>query len=674
MIETSFRLDVDSHAIAELRCAAYVTDGPIPEILGGRLVNVIDYEKDRRIWQALWCRCWLIPPLSDVHKLADFVTYLQKRGKAAILNRGGINNAVTCVIPPREPRKEDGACLCLFAPSQQKEKYIQLSVQSCNLGKIQSSPISAELNVPADGWQNGASAWVKAVDDGEYTLCTSSAPSFHDFAKSLFQSDKAATLVSQGTTHCCGIVTATVSLQQIEIWIPRALLDTENDTETTPGLVHARPLADDTTAANFYNQLDRRWESQANSQIYHLRRFNNWVKAELIKKGTELCRMRSDEPINVLDLACGKGGDLAKWARLGPLSSYAGVDIAESSLEDLRTRLRDSRNTLTQLEETRLVAANLGKRSLRESGDWRVLDMNSGTWSITDGTALNRRYDVASIQFALHYVFQQESKATTFFADVAALLRPNGVLVATTVDARALCELMLTRGKQTQCNGPSPTAHGWWRADIEDELSEIATQGLEPLRHRTFEPRIPLTVWMEQQVIDRLITHDTRKLNSNNNSYFGLRYWFQLRDSAQSEAVDSPEWLAPPELLTKLATDCGLQLESRHNFADFLAQRQNEYPEATAKSLRTYNVPDRQGSLSPADWDILRLYTTLIFRRQLTEIEMVQAFKRARKVLGEVWTRLDKQEQEKAVVACATNRNINIKTDHTTGRHFVLIV
>ena len=41
--------------------------------------------------------------------------------------------------------------------------------------------------------------------------------------------------------------------------------------------------------------------------------------------------------INILDLGCGKGGDLLKWQK-DMVSHYVGADIADTSVEQARER------------------------------------------------------------------------------------------------------------------------------------------------------------------------------------------------------------------------------------------------------------------------------------------------------------------------------------------------
>lgn len=89
-------------------------------------------------------------------------------------------------------------------------------------------------------------------------------------------------------------------------------------------------------------------EERTFSPIIGLKSFNNWVKSVLIAKfarydpassasgagesggftngrnGNERGGRTRGAPIKVLDLGCGKGGDLMKWQKAG-LSEYVGV-------------------------------------------------------------------------------------------------------------------------------------------------------------------------------------------------------------------------------------------------------------------------------------------------------------------------------------------------------------
>lgn len=59
------------------------------------------------------------------------------------------------------------------------------------------------------------------------------------------------------------------------------------------------------------------------SPIIGLKNFNNWIKSVLISKYGR--RDQSSGPrVKVLDLGCGKGGDLQKWARAGT-DEYIGI-------------------------------------------------------------------------------------------------------------------------------------------------------------------------------------------------------------------------------------------------------------------------------------------------------------------------------------------------------------
>lgn len=78
------------------------------------------------------------------------------------------------------------------------------------------------------------------------------------------------------------------------------------------------------------------------SPIIGLKTFNNWIKSVLIAKFGRREGDKVSPKLKVLDLGCGKGGDLQKWAKAGT-DEYIGLDLAEVSVEQARSRWEQMR-------------------------------------------------------------------------------------------------------------------------------------------------------------------------------------------------------------------------------------------------------------------------------------------------------------------------------------------
>jgi hypothetical protein len=74
-----------------------------------------------------------------------------------------------------------------------------------------------------------------------------------------------------------------------------------------------------------YDSTERDRSTRHLSRIFHMRNLNNCVKSAVIREAARLALVRREETalptespdaISVLDLACGKGGDMGKWRKL----------------------------------------------------------------------------------------------------------------------------------------------------------------------------------------------------------------------------------------------------------------------------------------------------------------------------------------------------------------------
>lgn len=146
-------------------------------------------------------------------------------------------------------------------------------------------------------------------------------------------------------------------------------------------------------------------EERAKLETVDLKTFNNWIKAALIEA------YLPGRGKSVLDLCCGKGGDLRKFLR-NKVRAVVGIDISPESIEECNRRYDE----------------------LRESflGHFYVGDICKADISNIIG---KQKFDLVSCQFAFHYSFESEEKVRTFLKNVANHMYSGSYFIGTIPDA-----------------------------------------------------------------------------------------------------------------------------------------------------------------------------------------------------------------------------------------------
>ena len=427
-------------------------------------------------------------------------------------------------------------------------------------------------------------------------------------------------------------------------------VDKNESSTMTDGVFHANEGA--AAADAFYSGLTRSLETRADSRLYHMRAFNGWVKATQIaeldpdtsKHSSSSSKKRSRRsPLRVLDLACGKGGDLGKWTiHQRKVENYVGVDVARGSLIDAAIRARQMVKRGT-LKRCTFSLADLGedvpgrKRSRNAKRMQKLLTWNLESETMEErehdpkfvmreggGISETDKFDVVSIQFAIHYMMSTRKRARRFFHTVSSLLEIGGNLIATTIDARVVVEKLMSLGKDFHFDD----------ADMHEEVDLEENE----MRHHNGNKKRKVdsegaTVYAGQGVcrlkFDKDILQKVFHPPKTSEDMFGLQYTFTLVEGSDhaagvGEAVDLPEWLTPILALKELGEEAGLELEYATNFHKFYEERKDP-TKFTAAHNALYNmkVLNRNGSISEQEWDVSRMYVAVKFRKvRESEIEI----------------------------------------------------
>jgi mRNA (guanine-N7-)-methyltransferase len=193
----------------------------------------------------------------------------------------------------------------------------------------------------------------------------------------------------------------------------------DKEKHSTKNLATETPFHNEIFAAKkdiaeaYDHKHNENFAERRSSPIYELRTTSNWIKSCLIKG-------YSRPSSRVLDLGCGHGGDLLKYAACN-IGLYVGADLSAESLKEAVKRY----NSLPSVNfPAKFVCADISEQSVNSP---EVLEAGI-------------EFDLVSSQLGLQYVWTGERQLRTFFHNVTDRLVPGGFFIGCYPDPMKILE------------------------------------------------------------------------------------------------------------------------------------------------------------------------------------------------------------------------------------------
>jgi len=312
-------------------------------------------------------------------------------------------------------------------------------------------------------------------------------------------------------------------------------------------------------------------ERRKNSSIGSMRTFHNFIKRVIIENVTKLYRSHhKGEEICLLDIACGRGGDIFKYQSAG-ISYVFAFDRSEESI-----------TSINPFNEGAISRYNSSKSTLSVKIDFAVGDATNPTPDLIQKIGvfmkthklINQKnrvftgFQILSCQFAMHYFFQSEIALRNMLSMFSQFLRKGGYFIGTCINGAEIIKLL---GKEKT---------------FRSSILEIEMKDYRPRRH------------------------------------FGNEYTFQINDLIDqgnyfNTLGMSTEYLVNMDILVKIAGEYGLQPVYFNLFEQIPGSR--NYTSSNGfvsfKDIHELGV-FKKAKLTQEEILVNNLYTTFVFVKQ----------------------------------------------------------
>jgi mRNA (guanine-N7-)-methyltransferase len=162
--------------------------------------------------------------------------------------------------------------------------------------------------------------------------------------------------------------------------------------------------------SNQYASTEEALRARAQGPGAPLKKFHNDIKRQLINRFAHGAG-------SLLDLACGRGGDIWKWIDAW-ITVVKGIDLSPGEIEEARKRFAEAQAKRRHQE----LAYEFVDSPQLGASEWREA----------------RQYDVVTCMFAIHYFFVTEQVLKQFLHNVSINLKEGGYFIGTVPDGKRI--------------------------------------------------------------------------------------------------------------------------------------------------------------------------------------------------------------------------------------------
>lgn len=159
--------------------------------------------------------------------------------------------------------------------------------------------------------------------------------------------------------------------------------------------------------------------------LFNARRFNNFIKRKLLMENTK-------SAYTLLDLACGKGGDMHKWVDCN-ISYVKGYDLDIDSINEAKNRYNKSikdENTSKNYHYS-FELCDLSKQII----DCKLIEFVN---CVSENRWENDKFDISTCFFAIHYFFKDADSLDILITNISQNLKIGGTFIMSTFDNESL--------------------------------------------------------------------------------------------------------------------------------------------------------------------------------------------------------------------------------------------